>query len=257
MKGCSLKAYWLVGLGISALVCVLSCSPSGVKEPRERVQTEKNQRALENKVSRSPRPGPNTGRIERSGDSAGLRLSSLRLDPPQPVTGDTVRAVVGVDGENATEETVQVRWNVNGKDVEETGIVLECPVHYGDSLTATAELLGPDGRRQVLSTTVLVGNAPPVIGISQATVDAGEYVAAIQAEDPEKDEVTLRLVEAPEGMALDEGAGVLRWRPSAGHKGGVFPVVVEGKDSVSNVCRLSFDVTVSGAEKEESSAEGG
>ncbi len=257
MKRDSLKAFCLVGLGISAVVFLLSCSPSGVKEPREKAQKAKIGAPSGKKVSQTPGPGSRTGPVEQSAEPAGPRLVSLQFDPPRPVTGDTVRAVVVVEGVNSTEETVQVRWNINGKDVEETGIVLERPVHYGDSLTATAELLGPDGRRQMLSTTVLVENASPVIGISQATVDAGEYVAAIQAEDPEKDEVVLQLVEAPEGMVLDEGAGVLRWRPSAGHKGGVFPVVLEGKDSLGNVCRLSFDVTVSGADEEQPSAQGG
>lgn len=219
--------------------------------------TEKSQAAFENKISKSPKPGSNTKAIEPSGEPARARLVSLELVPPRPVTGDTVRAVVAVEGEDPKGGSVHVRWNINGKDMEEAGAVLGRPLSHGDSVTVTAELMGLEGAHQVLSTTVLVGNAPPVIGLSQETVDAGEYVASIRTEDPEKDEVVLHLVEAPEGMALDEGAGVLRWRPSAAQKGGVFPVVVEGRDSVGNVCRLSFDVTVSGAEKERPSAEGG
>ncbi|MEJ5347413.1 MAG: hypothetical protein WHS46_01815 [Desulfosoma sp.] len=179
------------------------------------------------------------------------RLVSLELDPSRPVTGDTLRAVVNVEGANVDEKAVHIRWNVNGKDLETTGIVLEHRLRYGDSVTATAELISFDGRPQVLSTSVLVGNAPPTIGLLQETVNGGEYVAVIQMEDPEQDEVVLKLVEAPEGMVLDEAAKTLRWRPSSDQIGGTFQVVLEGKDSLSNVCRFDFDVTVTGSGKNE------
>ncbi len=252
MKGTSFKAICLAGAGIFAWVFMLSCSPADVKESREKARLERPSDPSARKAFEAPHPCPASGQTQETAGITEARLVSLELDPPRPVTGDTLRAVVGLEGANVDdEEALHVRWNINGKDMEKTGVVLEHPVRYGDSVTATAELISSDGRRQVLSTSVLVENAPPMIGLLKETVDGGEYVAVIQTEDPEEDEVILKLVEAPEGMILDEGAKTLRWRPSSAQNGGMFHVVLEGKDSPGNVSRLSFDVTVSDAGEKE------
>ncbi|WP_148045687.1 putative Ig domain-containing protein [Desulfosoma caldarium] len=173
------------------------------------------------------------------------RLVSIQFDPSRPVTGDTLRVLVTVEGANPDENDVLIHWNVNGQDKEETGTVLQSSLHYGDWVTATAEFPGQGEKRQLLSASVFVENAPPIIGIARESTDDGEYVAVLQTEDPEKDAVALRLVEAPEGMILDTATKTLRWRPDSNLSANVFQVTVEGVDSAGNIARYRFDISVS------------
>lgn len=173
------------------------------------------------------------------------RLVSLRLNPARPVTGDTLRAEVTVEGGSPDADLVVIHWNVNGQDKEETGQVLERPVKYGDAVSVTAELEGSNGKRQMLSTYVLVQNAPPIIRVARASMNAEEYVVELATEDPENDAVALRLTQAPEDMLLDPASKTLHWRLGPDRTPGVYQVVVEGTDAVGNVAQYQFDVTLS------------
>lgn len=185
-----------------------------------------------------------------------VRLTSVKFDPPQPVTGDRLRAVISVsDPQGLGGYSLEVRWNINGVDVEKTGETLEEPVTFGDSVMATAVLSVPGEEPRVLSSTVLVGNAPPMIEVVQDHGEApGEYAAQIHVDDPEGDPVSLKLLEGPAGLVLDAEARTLRWRPS-GADSGAFTVALEGVDSAGNACRYRFDITVDSSREPARTAE--
>lgn len=245
MKERMVTAGILACVGLLAWVCGLTCFSSQSTAAEERsVFTESPQPATEDQIqSASFESGP-TQEDEKTG-SAAARLVSLRLDPARPVTGDTLRAEVTVEGGNPDEDLVVIRWSVNGQDVEKTGPVLKNPVQYGDSVSVTAELQSSSGKRQMLSTYVLVQNAPPSISVARAFMNAQEYVVELVTEDPEDDAVALRLTQAPEGMVLDSASKTLRWRLGPEQPPGVYQVVVEGTDAVGNVAQYQVDVTVS------------
>lgn len=227
-------------------VDVLTCFPSQSREGEEKAfSTAWSEPATtEDHIQPASFDSGRTQEDEKT-RSAAPRLVSLRVDPARPVTGDTLRADVTVQGENPDEDLVVIGWHINGQDVEETGPVLKHPVRYGDSVSVTAELQSSNGKRQILSTYVLVQNAPPTISVARAFMNAEEYVVELATEDPEDDAVTLRLTQAPEGMVLDPASKTLRWRLVSDQPQGVYQVVVEGTDAVGNVAQYSLDVTVS------------
>ncbi len=72
--------------------------------------------------------------------------------------------------------------------------------------------------------------APKFTTPSQLTATLGQsLVLAVQAEDPEKDNIRYAIVgEAPEGLELDPRTGAIKWNPKAL---GSFPLAVEAIDS--------------------------
>lgn len=173
-----------------------------------------------------------------------MRLS-LRFDPPQPVTGDTLRAVVdlGQDGE-PTDSSLIVRWTVNGKELDQTGETLQHELVYGDFVTATAELQGAGDRPRRVSASVVVGNGPPSVSILHEALKDGEFSATVDVRDPEGDPVNVELSEGPEGMFWNAEKKAILWRPSPSQRG-VFHVRLEARDPAGNAGAYSFDVTVS------------
>lgn len=252
-----LKTLSMLSVVCLALSGLVSCSSSGSGESFDKASLKAASGPTARKAGLTGGSGAVADHAHQATGSSEVRLVSLQLDPPRPVTGETLRAVVNVEGTPSDDDALVIRWTINGTDLDPTGPVLEHSLNYGDSVTARAELTSGDGKRQVLSTSVLVGNAPPNLGLSRGTVEQGEYVAVLSAEDPEEDGVALKLVEAPEGMVLDPETKTLRWRPAESQKRGAFPVVIEGEDSAGNVSRYSFEVTVSPPQKDVASLDGG
>ncbi|MGQ9670207.1 MAG: putative Ig domain-containing protein [Desulfosoma sp.] len=246
MKPRVVTACILACVGVLGWLDVLRCFPSQSREGEQKaVSTAWSQPVTaEDHIPSASFDSGRTQEDEKTG-SAAPRLVSLRVDPARPVTGDTLRAEVTVQGENPDEDLVVIRWHMNGQDVEETGPVLKHPVRYGDSVSVTAELQSSNGKRQILSTYVLVQNAPPTIRVARASMKAEEYVVELVTEDAEDDAVALRLTQAPEGMVLDPASKTLQWRLGPEHPPGVYQVVVEGTDAVGNVAQYQLDVTVS------------
>ncbi|MEJ5363712.1 MAG: putative Ig domain-containing protein [Desulfosoma sp.] len=180
----------------------------------------------------------------------------MRFDPPQPVTGDTLRAVVdfGKGGE-PTDSSLVVRWTVNGKELEQTGETLEHDLVYGDFVTATAELMGTGNQPRRVSASVVVGNAPPVVSVLDETLKEGEFSATVDIRDPEGDPVIVDLSEGPEGMFWNDEMKAIQWRPAPSQRG-VFHVKLEAKDPAGNAGAYSFDVTVTEPEGGAPSREG-
>ena len=84
----------------------------------------------------------------------------------------------------------------------------------------------------VAEAKVVVDNLPPVFTTSGAPVAVPEatYRYEVAAEDPGDAEVTLALVQGPEGMAVAEGEGfVLEWTPGV-DASGIVSVVVSATD---------------------------
>lgn len=224
------------------VVCLVACSSSEVQEGHR----PEGARDGPERSARPVRKASEIAAANRQTSSApisGISRLALKFDPPKPVTGDTLRITMDPTGGGEPLDLVEVRWTVNGIDLEKTGEILEHDLHYGDSVTATVELVGTDGRRPKVSASVFVGNAAPSLALSGETLKSGEYSASIDVQDPEGDPVEVGLLEGPEGMFWDASRSVLEWRPLPEQKG-VFPVWLQGRDSSGNVCELRFNVTV-------------
>ena len=88
-------------------------------------------------------------------------------------------------------------------------------------------------------------NNPPLI-YSTPVPDArvGEpYLYDVEGHDPDRDDLHYLLVQAPPGMQIDYGTGVIEWTPVAGQEG-KFAVVVEAEDTGGLSVQQHFDIKV-------------
>ncbi len=90
------------------------------------------------------------------------------------------------------------------------------------------------------------GNKAPEItstAVSTATQN-GAYTYQVQAEDENKgNELTFSLAEAPSGMTIDAGSGLISWTPT---QAGSFTVTVKVRDEKGGSDQQSFTITVTG-----------
>jgi len=113
-----------------------------------------------------------------------------------------------------------------------------------------AEVAASDGREQsrwVTSPSLRLQNAAPVLRSqpTQATVTSGTYRYEVQAEDPDGDTpLRFELHEAPRGMSVDPGTGVVSW-PIPEEASGAFPVELAVSDSLGarTVVRYAIDLS--------------
>ncbi|HBP17838.1 MAG TPA: hypothetical protein DEA08_08595 [Planctomycetes bacterium] len=91
---------------------------------------------------------------------------------------------------------------------------------------------GLDGQGIIFNVGPQQGNAPPVITstpVTEATSGA-VYTYDVEADDPDDVEVVYTLVEAPEGMEIDEQSGVITWTPKPQQLGAGANVFLIGHD---------------------------
>ncbi|NWG75219.1 MAG: hypothetical protein HXY24_11530 [Rubrivivax sp.] len=179
------------------------------------------------------------------GQSTVLQISSVALQPAQPITGDAVRAVVKLKDTAPDPFPLYFRWKINDQIVGESdqpelgikikrGDVLELLVFAGTNRDET----------RAMHTSVTVGNAAPTVarGKEQLSAD-GVYTAQLQSKDPEGDPVTLVLQQGPDGMTVDQKTGTLRWKAPNGTQGS-FPIEIEASDPSGAKVLLNYSITI-------------
>ncbi len=87
--------------------------------------------------------------------------------------------------------------------------------------------------------------APRILSSAPAAAAGGlEYVYGVRAVDPDIGEsLTFSLVQAPAGMTIEAGTGVVRWTPAANATGSVMPVV-RVTDSQDETDSQAFTITI-------------
>ena len=104
---------------------------------------------------------------------------------------------------------------------------------------------GTDESATLESQPIRVANVPPMITSTPgAFEDDGSFRYQVVASDPDGDpRLRYRLLEAPEGMAMDRLNGAITWTP-ARVQAGNHPVVVEVDDMAGGSSTQSFEVWV-------------
>lgn len=97
-----------------------------------------------------------------------------------------------------------------------------------------------------------VDNWPPFIS-SEPVLEATEeeaYRYEVVATDQDSDALTFALLQAPDGMTVQEDSGVIDWVPSIGQQGEV-DVVVEVSDGFGGIAKQEFGIVVAAAPEPE------
>ena len=213
---------------------------------------EKTKKAVPSQSQPTVSQAPQTQRIRPSPELSGESLSTppqivdIHLDPPLPVTGDKIKAVVQVDDAHTGNTTIKYQWLVNGEPVEEKGPILNHPVKRGDKIEVKVVAWSDSLKSNEVIATTVVGNAPPIIELQHQEVEGDRYIATLKVEDPEGDPVTLELRKGPPGMVIDQEKKRLTWN-TAGVKPGVptqYNIEISAKDDQGAETILTFPLKV-------------
>jgi len=119
------------------------------------------------------------------------------------------------DGFNRRTFTFTYDWSVNGKKVENTKLMLDKKyINKGDKIYCKITPIKDKKVYASMKTDVLIfPNAPPVIDYSTPPTfdDMGNFVYCIKATDADHDELKYYLVDASDGLTIDEDSGELTW----------------------------------------------
>jgi uncharacterized protein (TIGR03382 family) len=131
--------------------------------------------------------------------------------------GQSVLLRAALVSDPGTEDTQQVRWDFDGDGTWDTDFGDDLAVEHvypGDgAFRARVEMRDDDGGTGAAEADVTIANLPPVFTSAPLpTVTIGStWTYAPAATDPGNDPVTFALLDAPEGMALEQG--VASWTP--------------------------------------------
>ncbi len=110
--------------------------------------------------------------------------------------------------------------------------------------TTTVRAAAPGLGEGSVTVTVL-GVSPRITSSPVIEVDAGiTYVYDVDAADPNGDPLTFSLDEAPAGMTIAAGTGLISWQPPAGHPQSGNGVIVRVTDPDGNFGTQSFSVFI-------------
>jgi hypothetical protein len=197
-------------------------------------------------IGTSPSVTPETGTgLTGPGVVNATHIKSLEFSPQRPVAGEPLKLKVVFAEAVKSEVPLRYRWKVNNEIVQESeNNALTHQTKRGDQIEAVVFVGNSREETRARRATVTVDNAPPVIKKVQEHMSSnGEYLAQLEASDPDGDDVTVKLQRGPTGMALNEGGKTLRWNVPAGTAGS-FPVEVVASDPAGASVVISYELTI-------------
>ncbi|MFZ5906507.1 MAG: putative Ig domain-containing protein [Nitrospirota bacterium] len=151
------------------------------------------------------------------------RITIFNIEPKTPVVGDTIRATIETFDREGDEVSVTVAWMKNDVPLpnEAAALPLTREFQRGDKIAVKA--VPDDGKVKgsPLTVVVYIANASPVVKAAQEpfSLAGGLYTYQVKATDPDGDELTYMLKEAPSGMTIDPKKGLIQWNVPPGFTG--------------------------------------
>src|SRR5581483_3857328 len=104
------------------------------------------------------------------------------------------------------------------------------------------DLLGASGTQNFTVAVRLVNTPPTITSAPPTRATLGyPYNYAVRAVDPDGDPLTFSLVSGPQGMAIDQRTGLLRWQYGLSQEG-KHPVQIRVEDGLGGVATQSYIV---------------
>ncbi len=174
-----------------------------------------------------------------------MDIKSLDFSPERPVAGEPIELKISFDKPKSDEVSLRYRWKVNDETVQESeSNALTYQTKRGDQIEVAVFVGNSREETRARRATVTVDNAPPVVKkVREHLSPNGEYLAHLEATDPDGDVVTVKLQRGPPGMTLDAGSKELRWTVPEGATGG-FQVEVVATDPGGASVVFSYEITV-------------
>ena len=151
-----------------------------------------------------------------------------RLLPPMPRASSDLAVDLktnDIDGDNIS---FKYKWTLNGRFAGEENS-LDTELKRDDIITVEVTPYDNEAYGKNIKLKSKVFNSPPVISESTPSFDGKTYKYRIIATDPDKDALTYKFVEGPDGMSVDPASGIMTWEVQPGDEG-----LYEAKVSVSD-----------------------
>jgi len=175
-------------------------------------------------------------------------LLGVLLEPQGRITTQhDVTALPRATDPDGDELEYEFEWWVNERRVDLDGPILPTR-HFRRGDRVELVVVASDGTAEtepLRSHPIEVLNAPPRIASEPPSLDeSGIFHYQVTAEDPDGDrQLRYRLAEAPRGMRVDPGDGLLTWEPRR-TQSGRHPVVLEVEDGLGGKTTQSFELQV-------------
>ena len=149
------------------------------------------------------------------------KILSVEILPQKPHLGDALEARAEAFDQDGDPVQLSYTWVVNGQIVTKGSSpqLATADLHKHDRVVvrvvpSDSKSDGVEGSSQ----PVFIANRPPEITSSPSTMLAeGIYIYNVKATDADGDPLQFRLSQAPEGMTIEPGTGVIQWKVSTEH----------------------------------------
>ncbi|MEP6888992.1 MAG: Ig domain-containing protein, partial [Nitrospirales bacterium] len=175
-------------------------------------------------------------------------LTKIFFDPAEIRVGDRVQMhVVGSDADDDTID-YRFRWWRNNSEVAD-GDVSELDTNgfaKGDTIVVEVTPSDPTskGKSKISKPITILNSAPKIISVPPSKIEKGRFVYAVNAKDPDGDQLAYALEVAPPGMKIDKVTGRIEW-PMTGKLVGNHKVRVTATDGEQAKAFQEFDLTFS------------
>jgi hypothetical protein len=176
------------------------------------------------------------------------QVAQLLFEPAEVRVGDGI--FVQVAGSDADEDPIEYRyrWWRNNSEVAD-GDVSELNTNgfvKGDTIVVEVTPSDPTskGRSKLSNPITILNSAPRIVTVPPNKSERGRFVYAVNAKDPDGDQLAYALEVAPPGMKIDKATGRIEW-PLTGKLVGNHKVRVTATDGEQAKAFQEFDVTFS------------
>lgn len=205
------------------VMVVYGCKGKEEKQVTEAQSVMEQQEKTGEKTAGSPSPEKPEGVQPPKTKNTPPRITKFNVEPQTPVAGDTIKAQIETFDREGDEVSVTYQWAKNDLPLEKTSntLLLTPQFKRGDKISVKAT---PDDGKVIgasLTVIVSIANASPVVkGVPEPfSLDGNMYTYQMKATDPDGDELTYALKEAPAGMTIDPKKGFIQWKVPPGFTG--------------------------------------
>lgn len=162
-------------------------------------------------------------------------VKDIEITPRTPVYGEDLSVKADVFDADGDDVHLSYAWSVNNTLIEDAkGNTLSAKYFKkGDSVTV--EVIPSDDEStgvSMISNPITIANSPPrILSTPPSVLNGNRYTYQVIANDPDGDEISFYLENAPEGMSIDEKSGLINWQITPDTKGSyTYTIIVQDAD---------------------------
>ncbi|MCE5225607.1 MAG: Ig-like domain-containing protein [Porphyromonadaceae bacterium] len=152
-------------------------------------------------------------------------ITDFKITPETLKSGDGLGVEINAKDADGDNISFTYEWTKNGEPAG-TAKKIGVPIKRGDKISVKITLFDGESYSQPFIFQSEIGNMPPVIvDDRQFNFDGKTFSHQVKASDPDDDQLSYQLKDAPEGMTISN-AGLILWTVPLGFSGNVSATVI-------------------------------